>query len=163
MNKQTVYAETSIISYLTNRPSRDTMTRTRQQETQDWWENDRPDFDLFISTHVRREIERGDHEASERRVHVIEGLTVLELNEEIQTLTDTIMASRVLPFKAADDATHIAVAAYYGIDFLLTWNCKHIANATIFRQIREVIEKAGYRCPLMVTPTTLHTKKEEDQ
>ncbi len=126
--KLKVYIETSVISYLTARPSRDLVTAAHQQLTIDWWEDRSTDFDLYISQLVVREASAGDEDAAKRRLNVVEQIPLLELNEEVLTLAHSLVEDGPLPQKASEDALHIAVATVHGMDFLLTWNCKHIAT-----------------------------------
>ena len=153
--KQKVYIETSVISYLTARPSRDLITAAHQQLTLDWWEDRRADFDLYVSQLVMREASAGDEEAAKRRLTVIEEIPLLELNEEAVALARSLIEEGPLPEKASEDALHIAVATVHGMDFLLTWNCKHIANAQMRNLITEVCRWQGYEPPITCTPEEL--------
>ena len=153
--KQKVYIETSVISYLTARPSRDLITAAHQQLTLDWWEGRRTDFDLYVSQLVVREASAGDEEAAKRRLTVIEEIPLLELNEEALTLARSLIEEGPLPERASEDALHIAVATVHGMDFLLTWNCKHIANAQMRNLITEVCRSQGYEPPITCTPEEL--------
>jgi len=150
-----VYIETSVISYLTARPSRDLITAAHQQLTLDWWENRRFHFDLYISQLVVREASAGDEDAAKRRLNVIEIIPLLELNERSLALTRSLIEEGPLPEKASEDALHIAVATVHGMDFLLTWNCKHIANAEMRNLITEVCRSYGYEPPVTCTPEEL--------
>jgi|SRR4029078_9186655 len=153
--KQKVYIETSVISYLTARPSRDLITAAHQQLTLDWWEGRRADFDLYVSQLVVREAGAGDEEAAKRRLTVIEEIPLLELNEEAVVLARSLIEEGPLPEKASEDALHIAVATVHGMDFLLTWNCKHIANAQMRNLITEVCRSQEYEPPVTCTPEEL--------
>ena len=153
--KLKVYIETSVISYLTARPSRDLVTAAHQQLTSDWWEYRRADFDFYVSQLVVREASAGDEDAAKRRLDVIEQIPLLELNEEALTLARSLVEDGPLPAKASEDALHIAVATVHGIDFLLTWNCKHIANAEMRNLIIEVCRSHGYEPPITCTPEEL--------
>ena len=153
--KPKVYIETSVISYLTARPSRDLITAAHQQLTIDWWEDRRTDFDLYVSQLVVREANAGDEDAAKRRLDVIEQIPLLELNEEALNLAHSLVADGPLPKKASEDALHIAVAAVHGMDFLLTWNRKHIANAEMCNLITEVCRSQGYEPPITCTPEEL--------
>jgi hypothetical protein len=150
-----VYIETSVISYLTARPSRDLITAAHQQLTLDWWENRRLHFDLYISQLVVREASAGDEDAAKRRLNVIEIIPLLELNERSLALARSLIEEGPLPEKASEDALHIAVATVHGMDFLLTWNCKHIANAEMRNLITEVCRSYGYEPPITCTPEEL--------
>ena len=150
-----VYIETTIPSYLAARPSRDLVIGGNQELTHVWWEEQRPSFDLYISQFVLDEAKIGDANAAQRRMDILAGLNELEITEESALLTETLISEGVVPEKAATDAAHIAVAAVNGMDFLLTWNCKHIANARMLKKIYFVCEAAGYSCPLVCTPAEL--------
>ncbi len=153
--KPKVYIETSVISYLTARPSRDLITAAHQQLTIDWWEDRRTDFDLYVSQLVVRESGAGDEDAAKRRLDVIEQIPLLELTEEALVLAHSLVESGPLPAKASEDALHIAVATVHGMDFLLTWNCKHIANAEMRNLITEICRSQGYEPPVTCTPEEL--------
>ena len=145
-----VYIETTIPSYLTARPSRDIVQAARQQLTREWWDVERRNYDLCISQIVLDEAT-----AAQRRMAVIDILPLLDLTFEVDGLAETIMQSGLLPASASRDAVHIAVAAVHQVHFLLTWNCRHIANATIFRDLQHVIMSAGYDVPVICTPEEL--------
>ena len=150
-----VYLETSVISYLTARPSRDLIIAAHQQLTVDWWENRRSDFDLYISQLVVREAGIGDQAAAKKRLAALEGMPLLKLNEEALELGRLLVERGPLPERASEDALHIAVATVHGMDFLLTWNCKHIANAEMRDRVTVVCRSAGYEPPLACTPEEL--------
>jgi predicted nucleic acid-binding protein len=149
--KNSVYLETSIISYLAARPSRDLIVAAHQQITQDWWEI-RNQWELVISALVISECQAGDTKASERRLSYIQGLFLLRLNDETINLAESLLQGAALPTKAKDDALHIAIAATYEINYLLTWNCKHIANANQRPTIENICRTAGYPPPIICTP-----------
>ncbi len=153
--KPTIYIETTIPSFLTARPSGDLIAAGRQLLTRQWWEQKRPHYDLFVSSIVMREACGGDSAAAQMRLDALKGLPLLEIDGLVEALTATILASGVIPTKAAVDAAHVAVAARYGMDFLLTWNCAHIANAVIWGQMGSVVAKAGFRLPIICTPDEL--------
>ncbi len=150
-----IYIETTIPSYLTARPSRDIVQAARQQLTREWWDVKRRNYDLCISQIVLDEVAAGDAEAAQRRMAVIDTLPLLDLTFEVDGLAETIMQSGLLPVSASRDAVHIAVTAVHQVHFLLTWNCRHIANATIFRDLQHVIMSAGYDVPVICTPEEL--------
>lgn len=155
MSKPSVYLESSFISYLTNRRSRDSLVSAHQDVTQLWWAMRRNDFELFISDLVVDEIGAGDAEASQKRLAAIKTIQTLTATEAVGRLTTRLLEEKVVPAKAAIDAAHMAFAAVKGIDYLLTWNCKHIANVEITRALRNVIESEGYEAPLICTPLEL--------
>ena len=150
-----IYIETTIPSYLTARPSRDIVQAARQQLTREWWDVERRNYDLCISQIVLDEAAAGDSEAAQRRMAVIDTFPLLDLTFEVDGLAETIMQSGLLPASASRDAVHIAVTAVHQVHFLLTWNCRHIANATIFRDLQHVIISAGYDMPVICTPEEL--------
>jgi predicted nucleic acid-binding protein len=152
--KRTVYIETSIVSYLTARPSRDVVRAAHQRMTRTWWRT-RHGFSLFVSELVLRELAAGDTGAAERRLAVVRPLPVLGVSDEHADLADALVRGGALPQRALVDAFHIAVAAGHGMDFLLTWNCKHIANATMRGTIETICRSAGLEPPVICTPEEL--------
>jgi hypothetical protein len=155
MAKPTVYIETSIISYLAARPSGDLVTAGNQRATHDWWETRRNLFDVFISSLVLAEISAGDSGAAKRRRAIVEGLPLLVEGPQTNTLARRLLADSRLPAKALTDCTHIAIAASNGTDFLLTWNCKHIANAEVRRALEQSCRALGFEPPTICVPTEL--------
>lgn len=153
--KKSVYIETSVISYLTARVSRDLVSAARQQMTQEWWDFHRDQFELFVSDVVLAEISGGDQNAAVRRLDVVKGLESIALSEDVFVLADELMKEGALPEKARDDAAHIALAAVHEMDFLVTWNCRHIDNAVMKPVIRSVCARMGYKCPEICTPEEL--------
>ena len=153
--KLKVYLETTIPSLLTARPSRDVLIAGQQQATRDWWQERRHRYHLLVSGLVLLESRRGDASAARERDEVLAVCDVLEYTEAAQSLARDILATRLLPAKAAVDAAHIAVAAVHEVDFLLTWNCRHIANAAIVDKVRATIAAAGYTPPVICTPLEL--------
>lgn len=155
MNRAAIYIETSVVSYLAARPSRDIIVAAHQQLTLDWWENQRHQYDLFISQIVLEEAQAGDRQAAEKRLAVLENMPLLEIDESVIRLAETLVQSHAIPIKAAQDALHIAVACINGMDYLLTWNCKHIANAKMRSKIERVCREEGYVAPIICTPEEL--------
>lgn len=153
--KKRVYLETSVISYLASRPSRDLITAANQQLTHDWWEARRGDFDLVVSTYVRAEAEAGDPSAAQARLDRLIGIEELPIRPQVDELAKLLCAQSALPEKAFVDALHVATAAVEGVDFLLTWNCTHIANAETLPKIEAVCRAAGYEPPRICTPYSL--------
>ncbi len=152
---QTVYLETSIISYLTARPSRDVVGIVRQQLTQQWWETQRSLYEVVVSPLVGDEASRGDSEAAFRRMQIIKGLGLIYPTPEARAFTKQILLQGALPKTAADDALHIALAVVHGVDYLLTWNCRHIDNARTKPHIRKLCQQEGYGFPEICTPEEL--------
>lgn len=152
---ETVYLETSFISYLVARASRDVIVAGHQQTTQEWWANRRNEFSCSVSQVVTDEASMGDTAEAQKRLAIISGLPALEITENAERLAGAIMAAGILPPDAVRDAAHVGVAAVHAVDYLLTWNCKHLANAQISRRIALVCEKLGYRMPIICTPEEL--------
>src|SRR5450432_2405502 len=136
--KSTVYLETTIISYLTARTSRDLIRAAQQRITQDWWKTERNRFDLVCSELVILECTAGDKRAAADRLRVIQPIPLLALTEPATQLADALLAARAIPGKASRDAAHVGICAVHGVSFLLTWNFKHLANAQMQDRIREV-------------------------
>ena len=155
MSKPRLYLETTIPSYLTAWPSRDQSIAEKQEITKEWWRDRKSEFELFISEIVYLECAAGDSAAAKERLEVIEGIPWLDNLDEVTELAEAIMASGALPEKAATDAAHIAMSAVHEIEFLMTWNCSHIANGQIIKVIRRVCAAHGYDCPEVRTPTGL--------
>lgn len=152
---ESVYLETSFISYLVARPSRDVIVAGHQQTTQEWWDNRRSEFECSVSQVVIDEASAGDSVEIQKRLAIISGLPAVDVTVDAEALTQAIMAAGILPPHAFPDAAHVAVSAVHGIDYLLTWNCKHLANAQIARRIAVVCEKLGYDMPIICTPEEL--------
>lgn len=152
--KPKVYLETSIISYLAARPSRDIIIAAHQELTNEWWENRRRHFGLFVSQLVIQETKSGDKDAAQRRLVFLDSIPLLELNEKVISLA-RILINEAIPPKAVEDALHIAIATIHGMDYLLTWNCKHIANAEKEHAIAAVCRSNNYEPPIICTPEEL--------
>jgi hypothetical protein len=152
--KPTVYLETTIVSYLTARPSSDIVIAGHQQITREWWEK-RLRFDLVISELVLREAGGGDQEAAARRLTAIREIPVLKLDDEATDLARELVNRGPLPKKALADALHIAICVTRGVGFLLTWNCSHIANAVVRPKVEELCRSRGYVAPTICTPDEL--------
>ena len=149
---ETVYIETSVVGYLTARPSNNLILMANLGITQEWWDTRRGQFTLYISQVVLDEVALGDSEMADKRLDILRDFPLLEVNEEVQSLAIQFLTKSNLPAKASDDALHIAVATFYGIDYLLTWNCKHIANAQIQKKLAQISIEAGYELPTICTP-----------
>jgi predicted nucleic acid-binding protein len=153
--KRKVYIETSIVSYLIGRPSRDLVTAAHQELTLEWWTRRRPGFDVFVSSAVLDECARGDKDAVRQRLAAVEGIPVLEVTPEALELARFLVKKRILPAKAGADALHIALAGVHGMDFLLTWNCRHIANAEMRFRVEGALRACGFDPPALCTPEEL--------
>jgi predicted nucleic acid-binding protein len=152
---ETVYIETSIVGYLTARPSNNLILMANLEATREWWDTRRDQFMLYISQVVLDEIARGNTEIATKRLEIVRDFPLLEVSEAVQNLAAQFLAKSSLPPKAADDALHIAAATIYGLDYLLTWNCKHIANAQIQKKLAQISLDAGYELPTLCTPYEL--------
>ncbi|MGH9720283.1 MAG: type II toxin-antitoxin system VapC family toxin [Bryobacteraceae bacterium] len=153
--RPTLYLETTIPSYLVSRPSRDLIIAAHQQVTMEWWSTRRSAFDIFVSQLVLDEARAGDSEAAGARLQAIKGLPLLDITGEVGLLLGRMMSSGVIPPKAAADVAHIAIAAAHGLDFLMTWNCVHLANAVIAKAVARVCRDLGFECPVICTPEEL--------
>lgn len=152
--KPKVYVETSVVSYLTAWRSRDIVVAGNQETTREWWDR-RGDFDLFISEFVIDEAPGGAPDAATRRLDALSGLPLIDIGDEVETVAGALLARASLPSKASLDALHIAVATLGGMDYLLTWNCAHIANPAFRPRIEAVIRLLGYQPPIICTPLEL--------
>ena len=149
-----IYLETSIASYLTARDSSSLLGAARQLITRRWWEK-RNEFELFISDVVLRECRAGDAIAASRRLDSLRGIPSLVTTEQCADIAESLIAHKILPMKAAEDALHVAVATVHGMDILLTWNCRHIANPIIQASIADYLETVGFLLPFVCTPEEL--------
>ena len=150
--KPTVYLETTIIGYLAMRVSGVLRIAANQQTTRDWWDNHRASFDLVVSRFVVDECSDGDPVAAQERLAYLEGIPLLEISDDVNALATSLVTGVPLPEKAAIDALHISVAAVNGVEYLLTWNCKHIANPSMRPQIESICRDMGFEPPVICTP-----------
>jgi hypothetical protein len=153
--KPRVYIETSVISYLTSRPSRDLIVAANQQITRDWWETRRAEFELLISQLVVQEASAGDENAVSDRLRAIDEMPLLELDRDALALAEMLVKNGPIPQEAVEDALHIAVATVNGLEYLRTWNFRHIANATTRHEIERICRSQGYEPPVICTPQEL--------
>ena len=153
--KPSIYIENSVVSYLTSDPSTNIITAARQALTREWWNNKRFDYDLYISEFVISEAAAGDPHVARLRLNALSGIREIELNELAARFADLLVTEGPLPPNAALDALHIAVAVTGGIEYLLTWNFAHLANATIRRQIERKCRSSGYEPIIICTPEEL--------
>ena len=149
-----VYVETSVVSYLTSMPSRDVVVAAHQQITLEWWAT-RARYDLFVSEAVLAEAGGGDAVAAQRRLSALANLSVLTITGEVRNLATRFVDEGALPRRAFVDAIHVAAAAIHGMDFLLTWNCTHIANARIRARLESLCRSRGLQPPTICTPEEL--------
>ena len=155
MENKTVYIETSVVSYLTARPTGDLLAAAWQKITVDWWDTQRNRFDLFTSDITIEEAGRGNPEAGALRLKALSGIPILPTTEAVVGLAKALLQGRALPAKALNDALHVAVSAVHGIDYLLTWNYRHLDNAETKPVIRAVCTIHGYDSPEICTPQEL--------
>jgi hypothetical protein len=152
---ETVYIETSIVSYLVADPSRDLLTAANQQVTRDWWQQRRAGFVCVASQEVLAEASRGDPEQVRRRLEVLASLPRVAVSLDAEELARLFLSTGCLPPKAARDAVHLAVATAIAADYLLTWNCRHLANAQILKRLEREAQRAGRPLPHVCTPLEL--------
>ncbi|MEG4012894.1 MULTISPECIES: type II toxin-antitoxin system VapC family toxin [unclassified Microcoleus] len=152
---ETLYIETSILGYLTARSTKNLILAANIEVTKDWWEYRRSAFTMYISQAVLNEVAQGDTEIAVQRMELLRGVPLLELNQAVRELAAQFLARSNLPPKADIDAIHIAAATVHGLDYLLTWNCKHIANAQIQGKLAEISFDFGYELPILCTPYEL--------
>lgn len=157
MNK-TLYLETSVIDYLTARPSQNLIVAANMAVTTEWWNTCRDNFEIYVSQVVFDEAGRGDPEMAQNRIEIIKDFPSLISNETVTELAQQFLQQTNLPPKASDDTFHIALATVYDLDYLLTWNCRHIANPEIQKKLSEISTNFGYQLPILCTPYQLARK-----
>ena len=150
-----LYVETSVVSYLTARPGRDVIALAHQELTRDWWSRARLEFEMYASRLVVAEAQLGNPEAAAARLAILEPVRLLNETPECRELASKLLAAGGLPKKAASDALHIAIATVHGMDYLVTWNCKHIANARMLRFVTETCRAEDFEPPVICTPEEL--------
>ena len=155
--KPRAYLETSFVSYVVGRLSRDVIVLGNQELTRDWWLRRRNEYELFVSEVVIREIVGGDSEVAQQRLSLVEVLPSLAVTDEAERLAPRLLRAAGLAANAQTDTLHVALAAVHGMDYLLTWNCTHIANATIRRAIERQCRLLGYEPPVICTPQELES------
>ncbi len=155
MPKQSVYIETTVISYLTARPNRDLIVAAHQQVTVEWWYDTLPKLEPFISPIVIEEVSRGDETAARLRLEKIADMPVLEITDEVRELAEVYFEKIPIPGKARGDAFHLAVTTFHGMDFLVSWNFSHILSARVRAVIQEINTIRGVSTPIICTPEEL--------
>jgi hypothetical protein len=150
-----IYIESTIPSYVVARPARDLRQAGRQQLTRDWWDFQRTKHELFTSQVVLDEISAGEGEMAKRRLELMDRVPLLDLTSSAEWLAERVLQSGLLPVDADGDAAHIALATVYRVDILLTWNCRHIANAAIVGRLRRLVAAEGHTLPEIYTPEEL--------
>lgn len=152
---ETVYIETTIVSYLAARRSRVPLVAGEQDVTERWWTERRPRFNCVSSEEAVVEASRGDAERAAKRLILLRELHLYEVTSDAYELADEFLATGSLPVAARTDAVHLAVATLIGSDYLLTWNCRHLANAQILRRLAQEASGRGWRLPMVCTPLEL--------
>ena len=150
-----LYLETTIPSYLVARPSLDVRLLADQQATREWWELARHNYDLFISESVLLEVSRGDATFAAARLAALRDIPVLRDVPLAAELTQRLLDEAIIPPQVAEDATHLGLAAAHGMEYLLTWNCRHINNPMLRRRIERVCAACGLECPVICSPVEL--------
>jgi len=153
--RASVYIESSVISYLTARPSRDAVTAGRQAITSEWWQKNLSRYEAYISVLVIEEISAGNAEAAAQRINIVEALPVVSISTQALALATALLASKAVPANSDRDALHIAFAATQGAAYLLTWNFKHINNVETRALIATVVSDNGFVCPALCSPEEL--------
>jgi hypothetical protein len=149
---ETVYIETTIISYLTANSSRDLILAFHQEITKKWWCEERLRYRCVTSEEVMRESSLGDPEMSRRRVEALAGMTLLEVSEVARGLAGDMVKEQLLPRSVVSDALHMAAASLHHVDYLLTWNCRHLANPHLQKKLRAFMNRRGLALPEICTP-----------
>ena len=153
--KPTVYIETTIVGHLTSRLPSDIKVMSQMLETRQWWDHSRHDYDLFVSELVQQEISKGDPTAAAERPAAIDSIPSVPIWDSARHLVKNLLSQHGLPEKARADALHLAICATNQIEYLLTWNCRHLANATRRKTISEICKASGYNTPVICTPVEL--------
>jgi hypothetical protein len=152
---ETIYIETTVVSYLVANPSRDSILAAHQQLTRQWWQDERQRYKCVTSEEVLREAALGDAEMSRRRAEALAGMTVFLVDDTARGLAREILGEMILPPAAASDAVHAAVASLNQVNILLTWNCRHLANPHLLRRLREFMARQQLTLPEICTPIEL--------
>ena len=160
--KPRVYVETSVVSYLTGRLSPDVRVLGNQFATRDWWQDARARFELVASPLVVEEAGVGDTQAARDRLAALESLAIVYPSDSSEILVKQLTDSHALPEKAAQDAAHIAIAVANGVEYLATWNFRHIANPANASKIAQVCRDAGYQPTIICTPGQLMEVPDEE-
>ncbi len=148
----TVYIETSIVSHAASRPSRDLNVATLQVQARDWWRLERPKFELVTSQLVINETSAGAPDAAADRLKLLDGIPLVPITDEVRDIAGSLISASLMPAKAAADALHVAAAAFAGVEYLLTQNCRHIANAHTLPRVYAILANRGCRGLLICTP-----------
>jgi hypothetical protein len=155
MDKPLLYIETSIVSYLAARPSRDPITLRNQQLTHEWWNTRRERYELFTSKLAISEASEGDPSVARKRLALLHRIPLLAWDDEVERLGEALCSQVPLPPQAQADALHIAISAMRGMHFVVTWNCKHIANPRLWKRMDWVCADWSVTLPVLCTPREL--------
>jgi len=153
--KKHIYIETTVVSYLTSKPSRDLMVASHQEATRELWEKLSIKYKSFVSALVFQEAGKGDQNQAEMRLAAMANFPMIDIDDEAQSLAEKIIAKKGIPGEYPEDALHIAVAAVNGIDVIITWNFAHLNNPFTRKKIRMIVEAEGYSCPEICSPEEL--------
>lgn len=153
--KKRVYVETTVVSYLTARPSRDLLAASHQQATRELWLRLGTDYEAYVSALVHLEAARGNESQAEARLKAIEAFHMLEVDDEARSLAEKIVTERGIPKEYPEDALHIALAAVNGMEVVITWNFAHLNNPFTRARVRKIVESQGYECPEVCSPEEL--------
>jgi hypothetical protein len=159
----TVYIETSIVSHATARPSSDATIATLQMQARDWWRIERPKFEILTSQLVINEASSGDPGAAADRLKLLAGIPLVPITDEVRQIAGALLSPSLMPAKAAADALHVAAAAFAGVEYMLTQNCRHIANAHTLPGVYAVLADLGYGGLLICTPAEFLGELYDDQ
>jgi predicted nucleic acid-binding protein len=159
--KESIYLETTVVSYYTSKPSRDIVILAHQEITREWWPRAIKRFDIYISDIVIQEVSSGDPKAVKRRLDEISNFAYLESNDRVEEISKVCIQRLNIPEKSALDATHLALASLYDIDYLVTWNCAHLANGEIIKKLIKINNFLGIHIPIICTPEELLNELKE--
>ena len=154
--KPSVYLETSFVSYVTNKLSSDLLVAAHQKLSREWWEERRSEFHLYVSELVFQEASKGNEDAVQQRIGLLTGITLLPITEEAASLAVHFLEQKAIPEVAIADGLHMAIAAVNKVDYLLSWNCKHIVNAAVRKKIVSLCTSKGFQSPTICTPFELY-------
>lgn len=150
-----IYVETSVISYLTSRPSRDLLIAARQEATREWWEKRGTAFEAITSSMVLKEVAAGNPEAASRRLAICQSLPEWPIEAESEELAERLITTGAVPATEQEDALHIALATIAQVDYIATWNFAHMVSPAAKYRLQKHIEQLGFTPPLLATPEEL--------
>ena len=153
--KESIYLETTVVSYYTSKPSRDIIVLAHQEITRQWWSMAIKRYDVFISEVVTEEAMLGNQEAVKRRLEELKDFSHLKLNDKVEGMAQVYMEKLEIPEKSFRDAAHLAVASVHNIDYLVTWNCTHLANGKVIKKLMKINESFGIHTPIICMPEEL--------